>query len=135
MFGSHLAAPYAMTAIQTARPTPVQIMRLWQVFLKNVDPLVKLFHAPTTQQMVFDAAANADAVSTSNQALMFSIYLLSVISMTEEECVDLLGQGQAVSVTTFSRAAAESLEKANYMTSNTVITLQALVLYLVSLVR
>lgn len=118
---------------QSKHPTSLQIFRLWQVFVNNVHPLVMLFHAPSVQQVILDIATDPTSVSKATEALGFSIYLCSVASMTDSECLDLTGEPKADSLEHFSRLSHEALFNSDCLQSNNIVALQALTLYTVSL--
>lgn len=66
-------------------PNPGQILKLWQIYLERVDPLLKVTHTPTLQPRIIDAAGNVANVSQGLEALIFSIYCVAVLSLEEEE--------------------------------------------------
>ena len=113
-------------------PPPVQIFRLWQTFLVNVNPLVKIFHAPTTQQTILDATGDLPNVPKHVEALMFSIYLLAVTSLQTEECESMFGETRNNLLTKYSHATQQALVNARFMKSLSLTTLQAYALLLVS---
>ncbi|KAF1923434.1 uncharacterized protein M421DRAFT_406534 [Didymella exigua CBS 183.55] len=43
IFGS----PTSSTGLRLLKPRPVEDFTLWQAYLDSIDPLIKLFHAPT----------------------------------------------------------------------------------------
>ena len=49
-------------------PQPMFIFRLWQVFLDNINPLSKIIHAPSLQQLICEACGNLNAVPNSTNA-------------------------------------------------------------------
>lgn len=57
--------------ISTLHPESVQIFRLWQLYLDNVDPLLKVTHTPTLQGRIIEAASNISNIKPSLEALMF----------------------------------------------------------------
>jgi hypothetical protein len=79
-------SPKANVDITTSHPEQVQIFRLWQIYLENVDPLLKVTHAPTLQARIVGAASDVTNINPSLEALMFSIYSVSILSLTEDEC-------------------------------------------------
>ncbi|KAG9239957.1 fungal-specific transcription factor domain-containing protein [Calycina marina] len=115
--------------LKTLHPRMVHIFRLWQVFLDNVQPLVKIFHAPTTQQLILQASADLDNVAKPTEALMFCIYLLAVTSLEEQDCQAMLGDSRDSLLSKFSHAAQQALINARFMKSLNMLTLQALILY------
>lgn len=112
-------------------PAPVQIFRLWQVFLERVNPLTKLVHVPTLQPTVIEAAASHRNVAHNTQALLFAIYLLAAVSMTATESLQMLDMTRDEAIKKFTAGVKSSLTKLNFLKHYDLITLQALVLYLV----
>lgn len=113
-------------------PQPVHIFRLWQTFLVNVNPLVKIFHAPTVQQIILDASGDIQSIPKPTEALMFSIYLLAITSLQLEECESMFGDTQANLLSRFSHGAQQALINAKFMKSLSLTTLNALGLYLLA---
>ncbi|RDL39484.1 uncharacterized protein BP5553_03824 [Venustampulla echinocandica] len=116
-------------------PPPVHLFMMWQTFLVNVNPLVKMFHAHTVQQTILDASADLENVSRPTEALMFSIYLLAVTSLGNEECETMFGESRAVLLGKYSHAAQQALINAKFLKSLNMATLQAFALYLLGVRR
>ena len=118
-------------SLRSSHPQPVQIFKLWQIFLENVHPMVKMFHAPTVQQIILEASGNLDQVSTSTEALMFAIYLAAVVSLSEEECKATMGDSRTTAILKLSNAAQQALVNAKFLRSSNIVVVQALTLFLV----
>jgi hypothetical protein len=71
--------------LKALHPLPAQIPFYWQTYLENVHPLTMLIHAPTMNKTIKEVRSNLDSLSPSTEALMFSIYLATIISMSAEE--------------------------------------------------
>ena len=67
-------------------PGQVQIFRLWQIYLENINPLLKVTHTPTLQSRIIDAVTDLSSISPATESLLFSIYCVSIVSLTDEEC-------------------------------------------------
>lgn len=115
-------------------PQPVQIFRLWQICLDNVNPLVKLFHAPTVQQLIIEASSDLENVNRFTESLMFAIYLSSVTSLGDEECRSLMGDSKALLLARFSGGTQQALINAEVLSSSNPVVLQAYTLFLVCLI-
>lgn len=113
-------------------PPPVHIFRLWQTFLVNVNPMVKMFHAPTIQQMILDASGDLANVPRHTEALMFAIYFISVISLQDQDCRSMFHESKANLLAKYSTGAQQSLVNSRFLKSLNILTLQAFILYLVS---
>jgi hypothetical protein len=122
-----------MADTQSYHPTRWQAMQLWQAFVNNVDPLVKILHIPTTQAAFFAAINNLQEVADDFNALMFSIYFSATTSLTAIDAAHLLGQDKSTALRKYKQGLEQSLTTANILETPTMRALQAMTLYLVSL--
>jgi hypothetical protein len=118
-------------ALEDALPTPAQSYVLWQAYLENVHPLCKIIHPPSFQRTVESARTSAHSVSKANLALLFSIYTFAIISMTTEECERKIGHPRNELLKRFQHGTRQALVKATFLKSSDIVTLQALVNFLV----
>lgn len=118
-------------ALRPWHPDPAQIFRLWQSYLDNVNPLVKLFHAPTVQQMISNAAGNLDDLPRNLEALMFGIYCVSAESLTEGQCLSNLGYSKITALQRFRTGAQYALAQASLLRTSDLMVLQAFILFIV----
>jgi len=121
--------------LSALHPPPVQIFRLWQTFLDNVNPLVRMFHAPTVQQTIIDVSGDLANIPRPTEALLFAIYLVAVISLRNDECESRFGEPRNKLLTRYSHGTQIALIKAKFLKSLNLNTLQALTLYLVSVLQ
>lgn len=133
--GGHDGGPPVAATLEELQPSPAHIFRLWQIFLERVNPLTKIVHVPTLQPYLVDATSGSPNVPPSVKTLLFAIYTLSTVSMTPDECLNMLGYSRETALQRFSNGVRLSLIKTNFMKSYDLETLQALVIYLVSRAR
>ncbi|KAF9880270.1 C6 zinc finger protein [Colletotrichum karsti] len=114
-------------------PDASQIFRLWQIFLERVNSLTKIIHAPTLQPCVVEAASNPGTLPHNVEALLFAVYSMSVVAMTEEECRNVLGSSTNAAFRRFASGTRRSLFRAEFLKSHDLTTLQALVLHMMSI--
>ncbi|KAL3421643.1 C6 transcription factor [Phlyctema vagabunda] len=114
-------------------PQPVHIFKLWQTCLENVNPLVKIFHTPTMQQIILESMSNIDSVPASTEALLFAIYLSAVVSLSEGECQTMFAESRSVLVSKFSKMGEQALNNAQFLKSYDMVVLQALTLFLLAM--
>ena len=69
------------------------VVFLWQIFQSNVDPVMKISHAPTVQSILLGQIGHS-ALPANEQALVYAIYLISVVSLTNEQCGESLGESR-----------------------------------------
>lgn len=113
-------------------PNPAHVFRLWQTFLERVNPLTKVIHVPTVQPLVVEAATNQANLPKNVEALLFSIYTMGAIAMSEAECMSVLGMTKDDAFARFSKGARVSFMRIGILHKYDLVVLQALVLYLVS---
>lgn len=125
--------PRSSSDVHCLHPRPVQIFKLWQTYLDNVNPLVKIFHTPTTQQLILNATGNLENVPKNLEALMFGIYCCVLISLSDAECDAIMGEGKSTVLRRFRSGCQQALINASFLKSSDMMVLQALVLLLLSL--
>ncbi|OJJ34571.1 hypothetical protein ASPWEDRAFT_112834 [Aspergillus wentii DTO 134E9] len=114
------------------QPEPAQIFRLWQIYLDNVDPLLKVTHTHTTQNQIVEAVSNLSNVDPGVEALMFSIYCVAMLSLASEECEVLLGSPKQALLAKFQSACQQALVNCGFLRSDNRNCLVAFFFYLIS---
>lgn len=121
----------AKVNLRQLHPTPSQTFILWEVFKENVDPVVRILHRPTARIILMNAASNLDRVSKPAEALLFSIYFGAVVSLSEDQCLQLLDEPKELLLKKYRFATEQALARANFLNSNSLICLQAFCFFLV----
>lgn len=114
-----------------SHPNPIQIFQLWQVYIDNINSILKMTHIPTIQPQILEAASHLEKTPKNIEALMFGIYLMAITSMEEKEVQRLFNQSKQSLLTRFLSATQQALINASFMKVDDLIVLQAFVLYLV----
>ncbi|KAK2053488.1 hypothetical protein LY76DRAFT_524501 [Colletotrichum caudatum] len=114
-------------------PSAVQSFRLWQVFTSNVHPLTRVLHGPSVQEELLRSLAEPSSTDGPTEALIFSIYLIAVVSLTDAECRNLLGETREKHLARYRRATEAALIRVDFLGSTELKVLQAFTLYLLSL--
>ncbi|KAJ5632278.1 hypothetical protein N7490_008617 [Penicillium lividum] len=128
-----LGSRKASVNLATMHPEPVHIIRLWQLYLDNVNPLFKVTHTPSLQGMIIEAATNTMSIEPHLEALMFSIYCMAIQSLTAENCQTLFGLSQADLLTKHQFGCQQALLNCQFLRTDNRTCLTALFLFLVSL--
>jgi hypothetical protein len=113
-------------------PTPGQVLFLWQVFVNQVDPVLRMLHKPTMRASIMNAKDNISEMGKPFEALLFAIYFASVTSMTEEQCRNTLQEEKDSVLSRYRFAAEQSLARAEFLSTHNIVTLQALIIFLVT---
>jgi hypothetical protein len=129
LFGS----PRLSLSLHSLHADPLQTHKLWQLYLDNINPLVKVFHAPTVQQHITDVVGNMDTIPRNLEALLFSINCITVESMDDGQCLAIMGQSKTRTLQRFRTGAQQALLNANLLRSSDLMVLQAFSLFIMSL--
>lgn len=119
------------TRLEDLQPDPGHIFRLWQIYLDRVNPLTKIIHVPTLQPYLVEATSGSQNIPKNVGALLFSIYTLATVSLTEDECQEMLGISREKALEKFSNGVRLALTRMGFLKCHDITTLQALVIYLV----
>ncbi|KAK5046405.1 hypothetical protein LTR84_008207 [Exophiala bonariae] len=120
-------------SISKLHPPPEIIMKLWQIFLDNINPMTKLIHQPTLQQTIVQYTSQLDNLPRGLEALLFAIYTTAVFSLDDEEADFRLGEPRKVMLLRYRHATRSALARAKFMSSSELPVLQAFMLYLISM--
>jgi hypothetical protein len=122
----------AVVDLAALHPEPVHIFKLWQIYLDNVNPLLKVTHTPSLQGRIIEAAGNPSLVHPYLEALMFSIYCMSILSLAGDDCQAMFGSSKERLLADYQFACQQALWNCGLLRSNDRDCLTALYLYLVS---
>ncbi|KKY16570.1 putative mfs aflatoxin efflux [Diplodia seriata] len=118
--------------ISTLHPEPVHIFRLWQIYLDNVNPLLKVTHPPSLQGRIIEAAGNVSRTNAALEALMFSIYCVSVQSLSDDDCQAIFSSPKQDVLAAHHFGCEQALLNCGFLRTGNRDCLTALFLYLVS---
>ncbi|PWN18210.1 hypothetical protein BCV69DRAFT_78463 [Microstroma glucosiphilum] len=132
-------------------PSPFQILNLWQVYLDNAHPVIKVLHAPTMQKKVVDMVAKLSehgskddvapngsvnhskpSFTASDQALIFAMYTAAVCNCHPEDFKSAIGTTRSREewMQQMRKATRYWLYKCNIYRTSELQVLQALILFL-----
>lgn len=66
-------------------PLPSQMLFLWQTYMDNVDPFMKVLHVPTLTKVIRELRGSYHSLEPSTQALVLAISLAAIMSLEDEE--------------------------------------------------
>ena len=135
MFDNADGFPFAVggtpRSVTSQHPSAIHIFQLWQVYINNVNPLLKITHTPTLQGRIIEASANLEKASKSLEALMFAIYFMAVTAMREADVITILNEQRSTLLARYYAATQQALINAGFMRNPDLTVLQAYLLYLV----
>lgn len=108
------------------------LLKLWDIYVDRVDPLMKILHLPTFWSSLMNVLQHPQDISKSLEALICAFYLAIITSLEEDECRGLLGGQKSVIFARYERAARRALRTAGFLHTSSPMTLRAYVMFLVS---
>lgn len=110
-----------------------QAMKLWEAYLKNVEPICRMVHVPTAMAMVTTVSNEPTSANKSDECLLFAIYYFAVFSMTDAECMLDFGTARDTLLTRYQTAVCHALVNASWLKSTSLTVVQAYILFLIPL--
>lgn len=103
----------------------------------KVDPVVKILHGPSLRRYFVEGSGEIDCSPGPKgwDALKFAIYYTATTSLTPDECFQQLGEDKSVLVRSMRFSTELALARADFVNTEDMSTLQAMVLYLVRPIR
>ncbi|KAL8858620.1 MAG: hypothetical protein Q9178_004914 [Gyalolechia marmorata] len=119
--------------LRSLHPNPVQIETMCNIYLLNVDPINRILHKPTLRKFITGAKDHLDTMpgGSKMQALMFAMYFAAITSITPEECMASFGEEKNQLLARYRFGTEQALVQADILNSMEMVTLQALVIYLI----
>ncbi|KAK1709709.1 fungal-specific transcription factor domain-containing protein [Colletotrichum acutatum] len=114
-------------------PPRNQRLEAWQLYNTNVHPVATVLHIPSVEPAVLEAMHNPQNLTAPLEALLFVIYVGAVNSLSDDECEARFGSAQSDLLGKFRRGADAALARARLMVTDDMLTLQAFVIYLITL--
>ncbi|KAF2726527.1 hypothetical protein EJ04DRAFT_480318, partial [Polyplosphaeria fusca] len=103
---------------------------LWRYYEKNLDALVKVLHKSTVEALLFQTAPTS--VDIGSQALLCAIALATITAMSATETQQILHEDREELLLQYRSATEGALGAAGWMTTQEMVVLQALLLFIVS---
>ncbi|KAH8594207.1 hypothetical protein B0O99DRAFT_625326 [Bisporella sp. PMI_857] len=121
--------------ISLKHPNRSQVQALYSAFMANVDPVVKILHGPSLRRYLVEQTGEFDCSPGPKGwgALEFAIYYATTTSLTPDECLERLGEKKAFLLPKFRFSTEVALARADFINTEDMSTLQALILYLIAL--
>ncbi|KAI1329212.1 hypothetical protein F5Y16DRAFT_367028 [Xylariaceae sp. FL0255] len=132
--GDHLLFANRNTTVDLSslHPDPARIFRIWQIYLDNVDPLLKLTHAPTFQRHVIENAERLSKAGPSFEAMLFAIYSISINSVDTTYCHVNFGASKSDLLSKYHFGCQQALLNCRFLRTSNRDVLTAYLLYLAS---
>lgn len=131
-FGS---APAPSKDLRQLHPSPQHMSLLGTFYARNCDPMVKVLHIPSLEKLILNASSNIQEIPYGNyvEAVLFAVYYCALTSLTQEECMQHFHEAREHLLARYRTGTEAALANADLLNTTELGTLQALVIFLVSL--
>lgn len=120
-------------SLESYHPTLPHSRALFRIFVENVLPIIHVFHMPTLSRMFHDSILSLNSLDKNIEALLFSVYYSAIISLEPSQCTAALGITRDVALVKYRFAIEQALARADLLNTQSIILLQAAVLFLTAL--
>ncbi|EWZ33069.1 hypothetical protein FOZG_14564 [Fusarium oxysporum Fo47] len=119
------------TVIDAMFPMPSQMFFIWQAYVENIDPFLKIIHVPSITEALMTKGCRLAIMEPAMRALLSCISFAAIASLTEEEVVRLnYGVDKKTLSLRFRAGAEAALARADFMNTATLMTIQAFTIFL-----
>lgn len=113
-------------------PKSSHMIKLWQIYVENVDPVLKVTNTPCLQGQVVDAIGDLESLLPSFEALLFAVYCVALSSLSPENCHAAFGSLKRDLLRQYQSACRHALSRCGVLQTRSRECLTAFFLYLVS---
>lgn len=127
-----LSVPSSSRTVASLLPPKGIAVRLWRIFVDNVDYMFKIVHIPSTELVLYTVLDNPEGASYENLALCFSVYYSAAVALDDsDDCVSILGENWTDALQRFKTGLEQSFGNADLLENPTVMLVQAMAIYAV----
>ncbi|KAK5197659.1 hypothetical protein LTR92_001901 [Exophiala xenobiotica] len=119
--------------IYTLYPDSRLALQLWSIYVKNVDPVLKILHLPTIQSAVISTMVDPRSAGVSMLALTFAIYFAAVTSLGGSHPPELAQEDLGLLLQHYKTALNQILLGADLLHKPELTSLQALAIFVTCL--
>ncbi|KAH8802543.1 fungal-specific transcription factor domain-containing protein [Xylogone sp. PMI_703] len=116
--------------LRRQHPPPSIMDQLWNIFIHNFDPMVKVVHKPTMSVLILSAIADISHVTKDLEAVMFAIYYAALITLEPKDIRNLFQTEPSRVISQYRFLAEQALAQAEVIQSQDILTFEAFLIYL-----
>lgn len=126
------SAGQACVNVAELQPTRANADLLFNIYFKNIHPFIMMLHKPRFFYDLSQFRRGSLNHSTVFEGLLFSIYYITIMSLSEEYVVATFsGESKTILLSRYQMATEIALKRSAFMQSHDLTSLQTLLLYLV----
>ncbi|KAG9950962.1 hypothetical protein KCU85_g3246, partial [Aureobasidium melanogenum] len=105
---------------------------LWDKFERNANPLMKIDFEWALEQVRSKSTSFEDRTQLKDEdhAFIFCLYLMSIVTLPDQECIEVLHQPKEVLLSHYQAICEQALSRSNIFCITNIIVIKAIVLYI-----
>ncbi|RAL08049.1 Zn(II)2Cys6 transcription factor [Aspergillus homomorphus CBS 101889] len=117
--------------LRELHPLPSQIPFMLETFAENVNQFLGIVHMPTVTTVVREwRSSGRNALTPSNNALLFAIYYATIASMEDEDVMTNFGSSKSELNLKYRLGLEHALAKADFLNAPDIVLVQAFTIFL-----
>lgn len=125
-------SPHSTSDVYKLHPDSRLALQLWSIYIKNVDPILKLLHIPTAQSTVVTTILDPKSAGAPMLALVFAIYFAAITTLSDQDVISLSGESPYLLLNRYKTGLNQVLVGADLLNNPELVSLQALAIFVVS---
>ncbi|RGP64700.1 hypothetical protein FSPOR_7790 [Fusarium sporotrichioides] len=124
-----LSPSFSTESLASFHPPRKTAIRLWKIFVDNVDVCTKVTHLPTSETILYTVMRDPTKASIETLTFCFAIYYASVTASSPEDVLNDTGEDRKQALQRYKICLEQSLAQADFLNNPTITLLQALAIY------
>lgn len=119
--------------LATGCPSKQDAIILWNTFNQRVNPVARISFSWALEPLRYNAvhAEKQQLLTDAEQAFVFSLYLISIVSLSDEDCSRKMHQSRSSLLSKFQMLCEDALSRTNIFCITDITVLKALTIYMV----
>lgn len=121
-------------SLLSLHPSITDAKFLWDKFVRNANPLMKIDFDWALEQVRSKSTSLDGRVQLKDEdhAFVFCLYLMSVVTIPDQECIGVLRQPKQVLLSHYQAICEQALSRSNIFCITNIIVIRAIILYIVN---
>ncbi|KAK6343013.1 hypothetical protein TWF718_008391 [Orbilia javanica] len=123
----------AVAKYDLIHPHPSQLLLLWQIYVDDIDPFIKILHIPSMTRLIRDLRGQYHSLKPATESLIMAISLAAISITSEEDISNNFHTSKQELLSRYRLLTEKTFEKSEILTSDTIESIQALAIYIYTL--
>lgn len=118
-------------SLDSLNPLPSQMLFIWQTYVDNIDPFLKILHVPSMEKAIRELKGRPfSSLSPNMESLLFAVCLAAIMSIDDESVMLNFATPKPQLLSRYRLGTEQALGRANFLVTKDLVVVQAFVVYL-----